>query len=1469
METQAQQPGISAPSLPKGGGAIQSIGKGWGPVGVSGSASFGISLPITAGRGYAPSLALGYQSTAGNGLFGMGWGLNLGCVARRASKGVPTYTDDDVILGPSGEVWLPERGDDGSLVFETVSKYLELELDETYQVIRYFARVEGAFDRIEHWRIDPVDPGFWLIHGADGSLAFYGKNPGSRRTDPANPNHVAEWLLEETMNALGEHILYEYKAEDEVGLADHSPRDYIAQCYLWRVRYGNKAQSPDLYLWKPEQLESLSWHFDLLFDYGERNTDEMGIPAYTDEHAWPVRSDPHSSFAYGFELGNLRLCQQVLMFHHFPDEGLGEEPRLISRLLLKYQTLGLGYSMLREAHLQGVAADPLDADKDYLQPRPPVVFEWGEFDVSIGGFHPFDEMPGLNAGQRYQLVDLYGDGLPGVLYQQDKAWYYREPLRDETSEDPDAIQYGPWQLLPNIPAADATKPVRQSLVDLTGDGRLDWLVAQPGMAGFFTLNPDRSWSRFATFGAFPPEFFHPQGQLADLIGGGLSDLALIGPRSVRLYANKRAGGFGGAIDVAHDDDNLPLLSNSPNELVAFSDILGTGQQHLIRIRHDEIRFWPNLGAGRFGSGQRFAPLPFAYQGFDAGRVRLADMDGSGAADLLYLQPDGVRIFMNHGGNGLAAPIDQAWPEGVRYDDLCQVSIADLGGLGCSSLVLTVPHMTPRHWRFDYSERKAPLKPYLKPYLLQRSINNMGAVSEVFYRSSAQEWLDEKNELLGRAKLPVPALPFPVHVVVRQTQLDEITQNLLTQRFQYRQGFYDGREREFRGFGLLIQTDTEAPADPDENEGFTAPVMTKTWFHTGRYPQREPDDHNARDPDAQVLGAHLLAQYDGSVDTIIDEIDDATGQEMARALAGSVLRVEVFGLDGDVAQSVPYSVQSSRYLVRQLAPLGPFQPYARMLPLALESISYRYERQADDPQCDRTVSLAWDKFGTLIHGASVNCARRKTFGDDAPFDDEYQQTWWQDSHDDAQQTFYFQEQRVEPIHLEAAQSWRLGLPYRQRSNAMLAPATAFLVEDISYEAFIDPSGKFNGLPRTLTALSLQRYVDCTGKEATFVALPDAVELAELDDHALSAYDRVMAPEELIERLVALKYERMPSFLPDDGLNLWSVRRGFNTYAPASAFYHVTAFKPTSSHGWSTVEYDAYWMLVTSMTDPTGCKTTATYEYRTLQPVRLVDPNQNTQEAAYDAFGQLRATSFYGTELGVNVGFDPIGTLPYPVTPGEAIASAPLTLGRRATYHCYDAFSWMDRSSQHQPVHIATLVADRYPDDPERQIRLSLVSYDGFGRVLQTRQRVEDGDAYKVDPDTGNLEVAKSKPTVDPVTGKEKEGKVGPVVVPASPRWRVSERVEYNTKGLSIRIYRPYFANTHRYVNDQSIRDYGYCDKQHYDPLGRPTVTYTAADFMRRQTYLTWYSISEDENDTEEEMLAIRAARNVSKVGFSDL
>ncbi|MDP0964923.1 hypothetical protein Q6264_28990, partial [Klebsiella pneumoniae] len=87
--------------------------------------------------------------------------------------------------------------------------------------------------------------------------------------------------------------------------------------------------------------------------------------------------------------------------------------------------------------------------------------------------------------------------------------------------------------------------------------------------------------------------------------------------------------------------------------------------------------WPNLGRGRFGKGFVWQKLPFTYDEFDASRILLADFDGSGAVDLVWLQPDCALIYMNRCGNGFDdEPLRLPWPSGVTWDRFCQVSAAD-------------------------------------------------------------------------------------------------------------------------------------------------------------------------------------------------------------------------------------------------------------------------------------------------------------------------------------------------------------------------------------------------------------------------------------------------------------------------------------------------------------------------------------------------------------------------------------------------------------------------------------------------------------------------------------------------------------------------------------------------------------------------------------------------------------------------
>ena len=252
---------------------------------------------------------------------------------------------------------MPEKSDDGTVISKTVSEYNGAPIG-SHQVVRYWPRVEGAFDLIEHWtkEADADNPaGFWLIHGADGSLHCYGKTEASRRADPSDKSHVGVWLIDESLNLRGEHVVYLYQAEVEEPAAPQF-RDYRSQRYLRRVLYGNAQANANLYAWKADGWKDAIWHFHLLFDYGERSADLTQVPVYDlpgiERGEWGApRKDPFWNYAYGFELGSRRLCRQVLMFHQFTEE-LGSDPVLVQRLLLEHRQSPLGYNHLIAAHIQ-------------------------------------------------------------------------------------------------------------------------------------------------------------------------------------------------------------------------------------------------------------------------------------------------------------------------------------------------------------------------------------------------------------------------------------------------------------------------------------------------------------------------------------------------------------------------------------------------------------------------------------------------------------------------------------------------------------------------------------------------------------------------------------------------------------------------------------------------------------------------------------------------------------------------------------------------------------------------------------------------------------------------------------------------------------------------------------------------------------------------------------------------------------
>src|SRR5512139_72592 len=79
-------------SLPKGPGSIEGLGESFQPTLNAGTAKYGVALKVPPGTaGETPSLALSYESGAGNGAVGFGWHLPASFIQRRSDKGVPTY----------------------------------------------------------------------------------------------------------------------------------------------------------------------------------------------------------------------------------------------------------------------------------------------------------------------------------------------------------------------------------------------------------------------------------------------------------------------------------------------------------------------------------------------------------------------------------------------------------------------------------------------------------------------------------------------------------------------------------------------------------------------------------------------------------------------------------------------------------------------------------------------------------------------------------------------------------------------------------------------------------------------------------------------------------------------------------------------------------------------------------------------------------------------------------------------------------------------------------------------------------------------------------------------------------------------------------------------------------------------------------------------------------------------------------
>ncbi len=179
---------------------------------------------------------------------------------------------------------------------------------------------------IERWTNVTTGEIHWRSITKDNITTWYGKTEESRIADPADPTRIFSWLICQSYDDKGNAIVYKYVAEDDRDVdytqANERNRVRTANRYLKHILYGNRTpnRDPNDPQWKAIDATTLSpdtWMFEVVFDYGEH---DQTTPLPNDTGVWPRRNDPFSTYRAGFEVRMYRLCQRVLMFHHFLDE---------------------------------------------------------------------------------------------------------------------------------------------------------------------------------------------------------------------------------------------------------------------------------------------------------------------------------------------------------------------------------------------------------------------------------------------------------------------------------------------------------------------------------------------------------------------------------------------------------------------------------------------------------------------------------------------------------------------------------------------------------------------------------------------------------------------------------------------------------------------------------------------------------------------------------------------------------------------------------------------------------------------------------------------------------------------------------------------------------------------------------------------------------------------------------------------
>jgi RHS repeat-associated protein len=1451
----AKSVSIKIPSipLPKGGGALKSIDEKFQVNSANGTAAINLTIPLSRSRSdFGPGLSLSYNSGSGNSPFGLGWNISLPSIRRRTDKILPTYrdaTNSDIfqITGAEDLVPILTQNQNGQWV-------QVVQFPAGYQVKTFRPRIEAEFTLIE--QVTSSAGMYWKTTSKENIVTFFGLTAQARVADPADGSRIFEWLPEITYDDKGNCTQYLYVPEDLSNVPNilHegnrlNGNQPVANTYLKRVAYGNKIPynpvpaggNPDPY--NPFIPDNTGYLFFLVLDYGDH---DPLTPLLNPSISWACRLDPFSNGKPGFDQRTYRLCRRFLMFHGFTE--LDTNPVVVKSLDLTYE-----YCNFQPA------ADPYSltfAEADFITSvtetgwtgtggtgyqtaaYPPLGFSyqlpvWNKAVDTIAAGNRINIPKGLL--KPYQFTDLYNEGISGVLSEQSEGWYYNNNLGEGI--------FTPARLIAPRPSFTGLASGNLQLESLTGDGRKFIVSTRAPNQGYFELGAAGEWQPFQAFQQFPAiDLNDPNVKLIDLNGDGMPDIVLSEEQVFTWYPAAGTIGYDSpeAAPKPFDEEKGPaIVFADPVQSIYLADMTGDGLTDIVRIRNGEISYWPNHGYGIFGAkvNMSYAPVFDKLDQFNPAYLQLADINGTGATDILYLGQDRLRAWLNLSGNAWGEPFEApAFPDTASPN---QLSVTDFLGNGTACIVWSSPLAAEA----DNPMRYIDLMGGHKPYLMKTYTNGMGKEVCLGYRSST--WYYLRDKLAGTPW--ITELCFPVQCVACIKVTDSVSGTTYSSSYTYHHGYYDHPEKEYRGFARVEQTDTDlfsTDAIADQT-----PVLTRTWYHTGVY-------FGVATLLDKLSGEYFqnpsFSEYELPDPVMPAGMTEEEAREAARACKGMILRQEVYALDAavnPVISAYPYSAAEHNNVITLLQPQGP-NLYAVFLSRESELITYHYERNPADPRIAHTLNTAYDPYGNLVDTYSVAYARQPVNpsspggvalpgGQSLPAAVIAQQlnTYIIYTHYGYTTQIIAAATYRLPVNCEKIESqWTGGPPGSGNSPGSShqgaqtqTPKGYFILSD-----FTNPA-----VAPALSKLRHQRTLFLQNDFLTVLPLGtmDALGLVYQEYHlAFNAGVTALKGKATTAIFQAGQYIESDTYIAAgyfpaaDATGEWWLPSGRINYLNAGASLpFLLPYQYLDAYGYATtLGYDKYWLLMISVTDPLNNQTTASpMDYRVLSPKTVTDPNQNATDFRYDILGLVVGIALRGK--GEGDAFQSGFTADLTTAQINGFFSAPLTNGPPLLQGATSRYVYQfpAASSPGVPFSAGAITRKTHLNQtPETWGITAPPSYqftfeytDGLGRAAMTKIQ---GDA-----NTG------------PASAISCDGSTSP-----QPQWIGKGKTVYNNKGNPVMQYEPYFSATSGYEEAPAN---GVSPILYYDPIARLIKTVYPDGSLSTTAFYGWMEIVFDRND----------------------